>query len=158
MPFHSKIQDFGACTGRLHNCMEDADTRVTTVQFHDESRLIASEYQGGLGRYPRLGQNTAVTPPHETELNATRRVVAQKQDAGDGKTYHPDNDVTPGFGEQDVVDKGSDAAGLIIKLSPNQPIYDGNQLFQPQDLHLRNDSDGPFTMRIKISQVSTMYC
>ncbi|KAK3503171.1 hypothetical protein B0T13DRAFT_193453 [Neurospora crassa] len=122
-----------------------------SVQFHDESRLIASEYQGGLGRYPRLDQNTAVTPPHETELNATLRVVAQKQDAGDGKTYHPDNDVTPGLGEQDVVENGSDA-GLIIKLSPNQPIYDGNQLFQPQDLHLRTDSDGPFTMRVKISQ------
>ncbi|KAJ4411663.1 hypothetical protein N0V85_003805 [Neurospora sp. IMI 360204] len=132
--------------------MEDADTRVTTVQFQDESRLIASEYQGGLGRYPRLDQNTVVTPPHETELNATLRVVAQKQDAGAGKTYRPDNDVAPpGLGEQEVVDNGS-AAGLIIKLSPDQPIYDGSQLFQPQDLQLRNGSDNPFTMRVKISQ------
>lgn len=139
--------------------MEDADTRVTTVQFQDESRLIASEYQGGLGRYPRLDQNTVVTPPHETELNATLRVVAQKQDAGAGKTYRStDNDVAPGLGEQqDVVDSGS-GAGLIIKLSPDQPTYDGSQLFQPQDLQLRNGSDNPFTMRVKISQVSTIYC
>lgn len=152
--------------------MEDADTRVTslTVQFQDESRLIASEYQGGLGRYPRLDQNTVVTPPHETELNAALRVVVaarQKQDAGAGKTYRQTTTAnsavpTPGLGEQqqqDVVDHGnaSAAAGLIIKLPPDQLTYDGSQLFQPQDLHLRNDGDDPFTMRVKISQVSIFY-
>ncbi|KAK3398433.1 hypothetical protein B0T20DRAFT_352584 [Sordaria brevicollis] len=143
-----------------------------SVQFQDESRLIASEYQGGLGRYPRLDQNTVVTPPHETELNAALRVVVaahKKQDAGAGKTYRQtttDNDVAPipppGLGEQqhqqDVVDHGSGAAaasGLMIKLSPDQPTYDGSQLFQPQNFPLRNDSDNPYTMRVKICQQYT---
>ncbi|KAK3389838.1 hypothetical protein B0H63DRAFT_390105 [Podospora didyma] len=40
-----------------------------SVQFQDESRLIASEYQGGLGRYAQLDQNT-ITPPRETDPDA----------------------------------------------------------------------------------------
>ncbi|KAI0889521.1 uncharacterized protein GGS22DRAFT_176826 [Annulohypoxylon maeteangense] len=38
------------------------------VQFQDESRMIASEYQGGLGRYQ------AVTPPRESDPDPTRRL------------------------------------------------------------------------------------
>lgn len=107
-------------------------------------------------------------------MNAALRVVVQaahqKQDAGAGKTYRlatTDNDVGPppphlGVGEQEQetgIDNGSGVAatGLIIKLSPDQQTYDGSQLFQPQDLHLRNDTDNPFTMRVKISQVSILY-
>ncbi|KAI1360835.1 hypothetical protein F5Y08DRAFT_331258 [Xylaria arbuscula] len=38
-----------------------------TVEFQDESRLIASEYQGGLGRYARFDAQLA-TPPQEVFL------------------------------------------------------------------------------------------
>ncbi|KAK3324367.1 C6 zinc finger domain-containing protein [Cercophora scortea] len=40
-----------------------------SVHFQDESRLIASEYRGGLGRYPRDTGST-FTPPRETEPDA----------------------------------------------------------------------------------------
>ncbi|ORY59527.1 uncharacterized protein BCR38DRAFT_58865 [Pseudomassariella vexata] len=43
-----------------------------SVQFQDESRLIASEYQGGLGRYPKLEQQI-VTPPQDADLESTLR-------------------------------------------------------------------------------------
>ncbi|KAI1340292.1 hypothetical protein F5Y15DRAFT_53385 [Xylariaceae sp. FL0016] len=42
------------------------------VQFQDESRLIASEYQGGLGRYAPFDMQVA-TPPRESHLEATLR-------------------------------------------------------------------------------------
>ncbi|KAK0641488.1 hypothetical protein B0T16DRAFT_335978 [Cercophora newfieldiana] len=41
-------------------------TRDWSVQFHDESRMIASEYRGGLGRYPRCAED--ITPPRELEV------------------------------------------------------------------------------------------
>ncbi|KAK8043055.1 hypothetical protein PG994_013538, partial [Apiospora phragmitis] len=37
-----------------------------SVQFQDESRQIASEYRGGLGRYAKLEQQV-ITPPHEPD-------------------------------------------------------------------------------------------
>ncbi|KAI2472469.1 hypothetical protein F4781DRAFT_420087 [Annulohypoxylon bovei var. microspora] len=43
-------------------------TEEWAVQFQDESRMIASEYQGGLGRYQ------AVTPPRESDPNPTPRL------------------------------------------------------------------------------------
>ncbi|KAI4867996.1 hypothetical protein F4820DRAFT_171497 [Hypoxylon rubiginosum] len=41
-------------------------TEEWAVQFQDESRLIASEYQGGLGRYADF-DSQAVTPPRESD-------------------------------------------------------------------------------------------
>ncbi|CAJ2512332.1 Uu.00g053470.m01.CDS01 [Anthostomella pinea] len=46
------------------------------VQFQDESRLIASEYRGGLGRYAKF-DTQAVTPPQESHLEATLRRQSQ---------------------------------------------------------------------------------
>ncbi|KAI2640882.1 hypothetical protein GGS26DRAFT_181056 [Hypomontagnella submonticulosa] len=43
-------------------------TEEWIVHFQDESRLIASEYQGGLGRYANLDRQIA-TPPQESHLN-----------------------------------------------------------------------------------------
>ncbi|KAK7926685.1 C6 zinc finger domain-containing protein [Apiospora marii] len=37
-----------------------------SVQFQDESRQIASEYRGGLGRYAKL-EPQVITPPHEPD-------------------------------------------------------------------------------------------
>ncbi|KAH6631466.1 hypothetical protein F5144DRAFT_592470 [Chaetomium tenue] len=42
-------------------------TAEWSVQILDESRLIASEYRGGLGRYPEV-----VSPPPESDLDARR--------------------------------------------------------------------------------------
>ncbi|KAK0373975.1 hypothetical protein CLIM01_08669 [Colletotrichum limetticola] len=46
-----------------------------SVQFQDESRLIASEYVGGLGRYAHLDKKAAVAPPprHLGHLEPTLR-------------------------------------------------------------------------------------
>ncbi|KAK8052390.1 hypothetical protein PG993_003775 [Apiospora rasikravindrae] len=41
-------------------------TEEWSVQFQDESRQIASEYRGGLGRYAKLEQQV-ITPPHEPD-------------------------------------------------------------------------------------------
>ncbi|KAH8203709.1 hypothetical protein TruAng_002122 [Truncatella angustata] len=49
-----------------------APTEEWSVQFEDESRLIASEYQGGLGRYARL-EPPIVTPPREPESAVIQR-------------------------------------------------------------------------------------
>ncbi|KAM7203842.1 hypothetical protein V8F20_003848 [Naviculisporaceae sp. PSN 640] len=43
-----------------------------SVSFEDESRTIASEYKGGLGKYPRLDAK-AITPPRESEPEPTQR-------------------------------------------------------------------------------------
>ncbi|KAK1831842.1 hypothetical protein QBC39DRAFT_257957 [Podospora conica] len=40
-----------------------------SVKFQDESRLIASEYRGGLGKYPIIRQKD-ITPPREREMPA----------------------------------------------------------------------------------------
>ncbi|KAI1373280.1 hypothetical protein F4677DRAFT_226119 [Hypoxylon crocopeplum] len=47
-------------------------TEEWAVHFQDESRLIASEYQGGLGRYAHF-DSQAVTPPQESNLNPPPR-------------------------------------------------------------------------------------
>lgn len=47
-------------------------TEEWAVQFQDESRLIASEYQGGLGRYADFDCQP-VTPPRESNLNPLSR-------------------------------------------------------------------------------------
>lgn len=39
------------------------------VQFQDESRLIASEYRGGLGQYSLVDVDQTITPPQEPALN-----------------------------------------------------------------------------------------
>ncbi|KAI1332403.1 hypothetical protein F5Y16DRAFT_407639 [Xylariaceae sp. FL0255] len=41
-----------------------------TVEFHDESRLIASEYRGGLGLYAKFDAQS-LTPPQETQMEAS---------------------------------------------------------------------------------------
>ncbi|OTB01090.1 hypothetical protein M426DRAFT_64733 [Hypoxylon sp. CI-4A] len=46
------------------------------VQFQDESRIIASEYQGGLGRYASV-DNQDVTPIQESGFNATPQLQAR---------------------------------------------------------------------------------
>ncbi|KAI1272975.1 hypothetical protein F5Y07DRAFT_280663 [Xylaria sp. FL0933] len=46
------------------------------VEFQDESRLIASEYQGGLGRYAKLDAQLA-TPPQEAYLETALQKVSQ---------------------------------------------------------------------------------
>ncbi|KAK9793585.1 hypothetical protein SCARD494_06169 [Seiridium cardinale] len=57
-----------------------------SVHFQDESRLIASEYQGGLGRYAKL-EPQIVTPPREPDLDMIRRqsiaVASSDGHAGD---------------------------------------------------------------------------
>ncbi|KAL2262547.1 hypothetical protein VTK26DRAFT_974 [Humicola hyalothermophila] len=45
-----------------------------TVQILDESRLVASEYKGGLGRYPSLTAAAATTDLNETFREQTRPV------------------------------------------------------------------------------------
>ncbi|KAI1403596.1 hypothetical protein F4819DRAFT_495286 [Hypoxylon fuscum] len=47
-------------------------TQEWAVNFQDESRLIASEYRGGLGRYVNL-DNQTVTPQQEVDLHPTPR-------------------------------------------------------------------------------------
>lgn len=42
------------------------------VQFQDESRLIASEYKGGLGKYTMLDESV-VTPPREADMDSMSR-------------------------------------------------------------------------------------
>ncbi|TLS28609.1 hypothetical protein PpBr36_01416 [Pyricularia pennisetigena] len=44
-------------------------TAEWSVRFEDESRAIASEYKGGLGRYAHIDTRT-ITPPRETDLEA----------------------------------------------------------------------------------------
>ncbi|KAI1097201.1 hypothetical protein F4804DRAFT_339431 [Jackrogersella minutella] len=48
-------------------------TEEWAVQFQDESRMIASEYRGGLGRYAHF-DSQAVTPPREPDLNSSSRL------------------------------------------------------------------------------------
>ena len=38
------------------------------MQFQDESRLIASEYKGGLSQYSAIALDQTITPPHEPSL------------------------------------------------------------------------------------------
>lgn len=52
-----------------------------SVQFQDESRLIASEYQGGLGLYTRLDHQD-ITPPRETDLEAVLRQQTKENNSG----------------------------------------------------------------------------
>ncbi|KAI5923593.1 hypothetical protein F4810DRAFT_200032 [Camillea tinctor] len=47
-------------------------TAEWAVQFQDESRLIASEYQGGLGRYAKFNTQV-VTPPQESHIESALR-------------------------------------------------------------------------------------
>ncbi|KAI0538048.1 hypothetical protein GGR58DRAFT_513298 [Xylaria digitata] len=47
-----------------------------TVEFQDESRLIASEYRGGLGRYARFDAQLA-TPPQEAYLETSLQKVSR---------------------------------------------------------------------------------
>ncbi|TGJ83629.1 hypothetical protein E0Z10_g5134 [Xylaria hypoxylon] len=47
-----------------------------TVEFQDESRLIASEYRGGLGRYAKFDAQLA-TPPQEAFLETSLQKVSQ---------------------------------------------------------------------------------
>jgi hypothetical protein len=46
------------------------------VQFQDESREIASEYKGGLGRYAKLDQQS-ITPPREVPVEYPVRPMIQ---------------------------------------------------------------------------------
>jgi hypothetical protein len=46
---------------------------MSTVKFQDESRDIASEYKGGLGRYARIEQT--ITPPREKALEFPSRPI-----------------------------------------------------------------------------------
>ncbi|KAI0967240.1 hypothetical protein F4678DRAFT_256184 [Xylaria arbuscula] len=47
-----------------------------TVEFQDESRLIASEYQGGLGRYAKFDAQLA-TPPQEAYFETSLQKASQ---------------------------------------------------------------------------------
>ncbi len=47
-----------------------------SVEFQDESRLIASEYQGGLGRYAKFDPQPA-TPPQEVYLETSLQKVSK---------------------------------------------------------------------------------
>lgn len=50
----------------MPRALENIYTNSVIVQFQDESREIASEYKGGLGRYGALEQT--ITPPREPQL------------------------------------------------------------------------------------------
>ncbi|KAH8651015.1 hypothetical protein BX600DRAFT_441462 [Xylariales sp. PMI_506] len=64
-----------------------------SVQFQDESRLIASEYQGGLQRYGRLTPQT-VTPPRETGSDSAVHVRSSHM-LSSLNTQAPDEHRTP---------------------------------------------------------------
>lgn len=60
------------------------------VQFQDESRLIASEYRGGLGKYAKL-ETHIITPPREADPDMIRRqsiaiITSEGQAPGDHRT------------------------------------------------------------------------
>ncbi|KAH9439177.1 hypothetical protein MCOR02_002747 [Pyricularia oryzae] len=54
-----------------------------SVRFEDESRAIASEYRGGLGRYAHMDTRT-ITPPRETDLDAV--LQQYRSDTGNAST------------------------------------------------------------------------
>ncbi|TVY62733.1 Adhesion and hyphal regulator, partial [Lachnellula suecica] len=62
-----------------------ADWRVV---FQDESRDIASEYKGGLGRYAKLGQQN-ITPPREQPMEYPVRPMVHDPFAGEDNALPP---------------------------------------------------------------------
>ncbi|KAI0131784.1 hypothetical protein BJ170DRAFT_577299 [Xylariales sp. AK1849] len=68
-----------------------------SVQFQDESRLIASEYQGGLGRYARLEQQV-ITPPKDADPDPILRrqsLAVSNSDGQAGNQQTPASISTP---------------------------------------------------------------
>jgi hypothetical protein len=60
---HPLLPPTGGWKGRYHHLHAVLHTNHFAVKFQDESREIASEYKGGLGRYSHIDQ--IITPPRE---------------------------------------------------------------------------------------------
>ncbi|KAI2619160.1 hypothetical protein GGR54DRAFT_130665 [Hypoxylon sp. NC1633] len=122
-------------------------TEVWAVHFRDESRLIASEYQGGLGRYANL-DSQAITSPQAAGLiptppprsrtienvephtradtrSATMMPASQATYYGDRGQPHPDHATGAHLHSR----KGSDASTMAPLASAHS--YGGNMLSDP---------------------------
>ncbi|KAK1593833.1 uncharacterized protein LY79DRAFT_171847 [Colletotrichum navitas] len=105
-----------------------------SVQFQDESRQIASEYVGGLGRYAHLDKQAAAAAPprHTSHLEPTLRhqghLLPQAHASG------PDISVSP--------------RTHILHHPPPPPMYSYAHRHEPpraaESVHPRRDSDNPY--------------
>lgn len=69
---HPLLPPTGGWKGRYRpNCNPITYSNCLTVKFQDESREIASEYKGGLGRYSQVEQ--IITPPREPAFDFPSR-------------------------------------------------------------------------------------
>ncbi|KAK3361092.1 hypothetical protein B0T24DRAFT_114153 [Lasiosphaeria ovina] len=115
-----------------------------SVKFQDESRLIASEYQGGIGRYLQLDRKT-ITPPREAEPDETRHrpsiptgaddVVAPNDGPGGKDVGFPSRSRDPYFPSR--VEQAATPA--------QHPGYDDGQLPQMRELLSRHSSSAFLT-------------
>ncbi|KAM7222726.1 hypothetical protein V8F06_001913 [Rhypophila decipiens] len=112
-----------------------APTQEWSVKFEDESRLIASEYRGGLGKYPRL-ESKAITPPCEPEPEpSTLRhssVSSREPTAGPREGYYGDT--------------------VSMAPTPGPTGYDESPQAQISGLSSRKDSDPAPTIQTPTSQ------
>ncbi|KAK0621648.1 hypothetical protein B0T17DRAFT_618072 [Bombardia bombarda] len=108
-----------------------APTLEWSIHFQDESRLIASEYKGGLGRYPRPDPK-AITPPRETDLDAALRrhsLATSGRESSISSSAPRD-----GYNHHHAV------SGQL----PSVPVdYGENQLAQMRGVHSRKGSPNP---------------
>ncbi|KAK3318216.1 hypothetical protein B0H66DRAFT_228282 [Apodospora peruviana] len=132
-----------------------------SVKFQDESRLIASEYRGGLGRYPRLGPK-AITPPREPEPEViSRQHSASARDAIflPREGYYPATSSgqtpTPGPTSYDESQLAQMRGGLHSRKDSNAALSAHTPASQPDPSPIMGSSGGSFSLTMLNDQYAT---
>ncbi|SPO01401.1 related to regulatory protein for the arginine catabolic pathway [Cephalotrichum gorgonifer] len=123
---------------QVHDTLLLAPTPDWIVQFQDESRLIASEYRGGLTRYEVLDRSTP-TPPQEVDAAGSLRGRHERSDSsvtalstGDGASSSGPSGVAP-----------SSMYSFSLK-HRHQHRHEGIRAFDASHMHSRGSSDASF--------------
>ncbi|KAI1497870.1 hypothetical protein F5X99DRAFT_432610 [Biscogniauxia marginata] len=146
-------------------------TAEWAVQFQDESRLIASEYRGGLGRYSKF-DTQVVTPPQESHLESALRRQSQAIENAEQATldhrsaailqtpqslYYSDRGPTHPdlIADAQIHSRKSSAASFMAPLSSSHSGGYGNIISDPFSLIKDEGSRAPSHHGYKSSDVST---